>query len=289
MTDEIFDTNNTENRIDLKLSTEIIYQQPNIGCFSSFKDIKHGFSWGKPLENMAYKWEKGDLEVVTKRVESFLQRLEMSPVRKSFTMEGCADSMTLDITDEVLDQSQPNSHGIFTGAHNVFTTLEGVPIIIKPGDCTASLIRGLTRDYKPIVGIIHSGRHELEICVPQFAIRHLIERYECLPSTIKIGIAPSLGKNNHIIRAKDRNKIFNNEDTWKPYLQEKTDGSASIDGQKFLIDQYLSMGVLPSNIEYYAVDTYKAAQEGDTFSHRYAITTNQPDKNGRFILAIQLG
>ena len=78
---------------------DVLFRDPNIGYFPSLADVKHGFSWGKPLENMAYKWEGTNPDLVTNRINSFLKRLDMSSIDKSYVIEAYADDVTLDITE----------------------------------------------------------------------------------------------------------------------------------------------------------------------------------------------
>lgn len=274
--------------------TQIQYQKPNVGYCPSFVNlpILHGFSWGKDTPNMAYKWHQGDPSLVTERIEAFLHSLGMASLPQTLVIEAYTDpgKEIVDVTSEYLATATSTSHGIFTAADCVFTTLPQVPITIKPGDCTASLVYGLTREGLPLVGIIHAGRHDLESLLPQKTIQHLTDRYGCDPRELSIGIVPNLGVAHHIIQEEDIEHVLGKRrKVWERYsIPNIADGSVHLDDTSFLKDQYLQSGISPAHIEIYDIDTYTSARLGESFSHRYATATNQPHLNGRFIVAIQL-
>lgn len=56
----------------------------------------------------------------------------------------------------------------------------------------------------------------------------------------------------------------------------------------YLLAQYVEAGISEDNISVYDVDTYRAAEMRQSFSHRYAVEQNVPERNGRFILAVRL-
>ena len=84
----------------------------------------------------------------------------------------------------------------------------------------------------------------------------------------------------------DMYSIYKDIDLIGYALERKKDGTISVDLIKVLKTQFLEEGVLESNIYAYVVDTYKAAETGNGFSHRFSMTNNT--KEGRFAIAVQL-
>jgi copper oxidase (laccase) domain-containing protein len=268
---------------------DVQYLAPGIGILPSFAElpVRHGFTWGASSDNMAYKQHLGDPSIITQRNERAFQTLGMSPVREAVVMEDLV-MVYCDITPAYLKSKQITERGIFTSAHAVFTTLPEVPLVVKPGDCTVSLIYGVSQDQEPVIGMIHSGRNELGSEIPTKAINHLQETYGCDPTNVKVGILPSLGVENHLIRAEDTEKVIGETTIWDNYMNTSPNGDIYLDGPKLLVSQLKKSGIPGRNIELYDIDTYDAAKQGQSFSHRYATDTQTSDRMGRFLIAIEL-
>lgn len=273
------------------LLREVRYQMPNIACFPSFLGlpIRHGFTWGRGSMNMSYKWHIGEPDVITRRVEGFLRALHMAPRCEAIVLEVDSADLIVDVTQLHGGPIASTDDGRLTGAQAVFTDLPGVPVTIKPGDCLATLVYGRSVTGSSVVGIIHTGRKELESHFAQRAVEHVTHVFRCHLRDLRIGILPGLGVDSHVIQARDMDTVVGNRESWQDYTYSADRGSTfRLDAPRFLRDQYLRAGVLPHHIEAYDIDTFKAAQAGETFSHRYALATRQPERNGRLMVAIQL-
>jgi hypothetical protein len=278
---------------------EVVYQSPNVAVFPSLQGVvKHGFSWGKDTRNMAYGWNPSTEPVkgVHGRITSFLADLNMNTPDNAYTTEarykGEPPSI-FDITSEIAEAAKPDSRGQFKGTDFLVTQLSDIPLVGKPGDCIFSVVQASDGKGEPVLGLLHTGRSELTHDFATTAVNHLRRVYDTDPASIRIGIAPGLGKKNHILEKDgiaERLEGTRLEETgWVPHtVYDSETDSYHLDTLGYLIAQLTDAGVLPENIEAYAIDTYEAAQKGETFSHRFATSTSQQWLNGRFMIAAQL-
>lgn len=280
---------NTLEQKHPRIRTEVLYREANTGYFPILGDVKHGFSWGAGSRNMSYQWEPAIPDTVTARIEAFLAGLNMASIESSVIVNHFSQNAVVDVTKEAILASKHADDGTVVDAQAIFTTLKNVPLTLKAADCTASLVWGLTEDKQPVVGAIHSGRRQLESFVPKKAVEHLVQKYGASPAEIQIAVAPFLSANNHTIRVEDTKDVINSE-LWKPYTSDSINRKRiHLDMLSFLLDQYRQAGISGENIQVYLVDTFEAARLGKGFSHRYATSTEQPERNGRFMMAIQIG
>jgi copper oxidase (laccase) domain-containing protein len=269
---------------------EVKYITSGIGVFPSFLrlPVRHGFTWGQNSENMAYKQhpQNVDPNIITQRNEEVLRILEMAPLEQAIVKEAYSNQEIKVITPQLLEDAQSTERGIFIPAHVVFTTVKQVPLIIKPGDCFAAFVYGLTRDEESLIGIMHSGRKELQKEVPVRAIEYLTNFFGCDPAELKIGLLPGLGVANHVIQAKDLETVIGETTIWDQYKYLIPNGDLHLDARGLFLRQLEQSGVNPENIEVYNIDTYQSAKQGDGFSQRY--TNASSTRLGRFFAAIQL-
>lgn len=272
---------------------EIVTMQGTIGTFEIFRGlpILHGFSWENP-QNLSYSREPGypeekALQAVRGRIVEFLNSMKIDGSSAVLAQAIPGQTGIVDITDTSILED----HGIqgrFTPEGNAsFTTIPGLPLYTTMGDCTQTIFYCERKGLPPVVGLIHAGRTEVDKQFPMAAIRHAIERYGLDPEEIKLGIAPSLEPSHHEIQANDYSKIITNSEAWQPYILHPTqDGPYYVDVRSNLADQYMTMGVLPENIELYLTGTYDSAGKNRGFSHRRSRHENSPLY--RFGMAVQI-
>lgn len=103
---------------------------------------------------------------------------------------------------------------------------------------------------------------------------------------------PGIGKDNYFVKQINLEKDVPDYPRWGDTLENKiVDGEnrTYLDLLGRTMDLLVQLAhVAPEHIEAYDVDTYEAAQRGEAYSHRYAIYTHQPEKNGRMIIAAEL-
>jgi hypothetical protein len=276
---------------------DIRYVEPGVGYFPLLGEAQslHGFTWGPTSENMAYRLHDPDADPhdITRRNNDFLRSLGMMPLNRAVVVEALIgvpgeNKTPVDITKTYLSNVSATERGIFDPSHLIFTTLPEQPLAIKPGDCSVSLVYGQTDRQEPVVGIIHASRNELAIKLPALAMRHLETEYGCDPSSLRIGVAPSLSKEHHVILAKDVAQHIPDMSIWSKHSSPDENGDIHLDVPGLLVAQFVDADVSPGNIQIYDVDTYDAAASGESFSHRFA-TMNQSNRVGRYMLAIQIG
>lgn len=292
-----------KDTVDFKprILEEILYQQENIARFPLLEDlpVKCGFSWGKESGNMQELIEPANPLNARGRTYAFLHRMDMSlPPRAICFSPVIKDAPEiLEITPDVVSdyessvRSDPDEplQEMQIGANLMYTRLNDVTLMVKPGDCAVAVLYASTQS-SPILGVAHWGRDQLDKGLAEDAIGHLKEQ-GCDPKEIKIAISPGLSPEYHYIQEADLRKHIRNLWKWTGNFRfEEFEGERRyhLDLLGYLLDQLRDSGVSGSNIEAYGVDTYKAAERGESFSYRYSVATGQPHRNGRIIIAAQL-
>jgi copper oxidase (laccase) domain-containing protein len=260
--------------------------EERIAYFPGMEDVRHGISWGKNTKNMAYKCAVGIDQVnVTRRLHKFHADIGLVPLTQAILLE-CAQARKVSFLDEspIPDDACPTDKGNFTESNAVLTTRNDVCIHLRTGDCTGTIVVGRNRDKRQFIGLIHASRANIDQEIPTAMITEICEHYGCDPNTLNLGIIPCLGPDSHVIRVEDSSRLIN-ESGWNGFMQVKG-SELYLDLPARLISQYTTLGVLPRKIELYDIDTFKASEEGELFSHRYFL--NHRVRNGRFLTAVQL-
>lgn len=266
------------------LLTEILFSQEGIGYVPMLSNtVKHGFSWGAKSGNMSFAWE-ADKTAVAERVTCFLTKLEMDPIEGTVNMTTEHGVNIVDITDETFATAEINNYGASIKCDAYFTKMEDLPLIVKPADCTVSIIYAETEDCEKVLGMVHAGRLGLDLQLPIKAISHLLHHYNVKPTSIVIGVIPTITKRRYYIRQFSE---LIDPGGWEGYYEEK-DGFYYLDFVGYLLGQYAVAGIKPSQIQAYDVDTYEGALRGETFSHRYWREMEHKIPNGRMIVGAKL-
>jgi copper oxidase (laccase) domain-containing protein len=158
-----------------------------------------------------------------------------------------------------------------------------------------------------VVGIIHSSGISTNAGMPRYAIRHLVDSLGVDPSSIRIGLTPGVSSDNFFLTEEDNAVSIDEEGkindqwalrknivdrNWKHHIEKRNMVQGPyqkrhVDITKATIMQFLEEGILPENIQAYDVDSYKAAEKGESYSNRYT-SEHSGKRPGRFILAVQL-
>lgn len=264
----------------------IKFIKPGIGYLPSLQPhVINGFSWGKNSGNMSFNY--GEFNEVLKNVKNFFKALNIGRVEDSVHMGAQHGDTIVDITQDHIDKIKANPENQLIECDAFFTKLPDVTLTIKPADCTTALIYALNQNRERIIGIVHSGRIGVSLEVPRKAVEFLVKTYSCDPTEIKIGIPPHLSQKNRKFEHIDG---VENKKVWEGFIEEK-DGFFYLGAAECTIDQYIKSGVKEENIEVYDVDTFEAAQRGETFSHKYCVEMEKKGKDipeQRMIVAIRM-
>lgn len=125
-------------------------------------------------------------------------------------------------------------------------------IFLPLADCAGAIMYDPTNQ---VLMVSHLGRHSIEVSGGQKSVEYLVKEFDTNPSELLIWLSPAVGKATYPLHA------F---------------GGRSI--HEVVVQQLLSAGVQPNNIEISAVDT---AESDDYFSHSEFLAGNRAD-DGRF-------
>lgn len=255
--------------------------------------IPHAISIGPQSRNMAETFNHlhGDLD---KRQNEFLTKNNLESLNKAYfsTVPSKEEKSIGEITI-------PNnsSQAIAFPADVVFSQLLSTPLIHKPADCPTAIIYA-KKDNTSVLGLAHLGRPQVNKRVTEQTIDHLTKIYSVHHQDIYMGISPSIGPAHYFIKVVDQEKYhFIDQDYWGNYAWEdtlETEAIIRVDVLGKILSVLEEKGIPSENIEAYghgaAVDTYELASltPPQSFSHRFATHTNQPEKNGRIMVAAQL-
>lgn len=199
----------------------------------------------------------------------------------------------LEVTPKIFDEFG-NNNEITTPVEFIYTKDASYTLMEKPADCPSCILYAENNNGQKIVGVGHWGRKGTDDLNPHKAIRWLIEQERCNPESIYMGIAPSIGMKHHTLTKKE---IFDQIPSklpgfknWEEFLIgpiiENGEELYHIDVVGRIKDLLITAGMLEDHIEIAKIDTYEAAEKGDTFSHRYSQITGAQE--GRMAIAAAL-
>lgn len=263
------------------------------GYFATLANLRiyQGFQW-KGASNVSYAWEPGfpeeaARERVWQRIVHFLNTLGMDGKKAIHAYAVPGNATIVDITNPDELAAYYDCGRITAEGNAFFTTEPGLPLYSTAADCTQTIFYCERQGQTPVVGLIHAGRAEADKKMPLAAIKHAIERYGLDPAKIKLGITPSLEPAHHEIQAKDFSACVTDPDGWKPYMvRPVADGPYYLDAASYVVHQFITAGVLPQNIEMYAVGTFESAGRGEGFSNRRSTQNGSP--RALFGVAVQI-
>jgi copper oxidase (laccase) domain-containing protein len=261
---------------------EVEYIKPGIGNFNDFsKDLVHGFSWGQDAKNMQFSL--GDFLEVRSNLNEFFSSMKLGDFKKAILVNAEHKNNIIKIDEETLTNLKPTKFGISIKCDAAFTKIKGLPITVKPADCTTAIISAKDNQGDTVTGIVHTGRRGVELGLPISAIQFICKEFDIEVRNIKIGIVPHLFQmNRKFEHIDDMNPAI-----WKGYIKEEN-GYFYPDETELAINQYLSAGIQEQNIFVYDIDTYESAKNGIGFSYKYHYDITKSGsiaKEGRFIVA----
>ena len=273
--------------------------EEHYGYFPDFlTGINHVITWGKKAKNMS-PTVGGDTDKAGKRNLTVMRKNGIKTdniVRINPSMKVSDDKQILELTKNHLPPMGGFTYD--TGANFIYTFDPDITAIVRPGDCTVSIIRGLTSNGQGVLGLLHAGREHLDANLPYRAIIRLLE-LGINPESIQIGVTPSM--EDYFIPAQtslphDKNALIDLQ-KWinTGFAKIHSDKHQGIREQRIYLDirgmllhQFEESGI-PKNSKHlrvYGIDTYSS--EGEGFSHRRATIEKTPERNGRFLVAAQL-
>lgn len=282
------------DQLAYKSGQEPFHEDTVIIPLLTLKGITHAISMGPASQNMAESFNFSGVGLSAIQKE-FLQKNSLSDFSTAYISH-----VPRPEEDKLIDITKPNKSGasLAVPAEGMFTTLPGVPLIHKPADCPTAIIYGKSSTGNAVLGLIHLGRPQVNNRTTETALEHLEKKYDVDLTTITVGISPSISPSHYFIKEQDQvaknildlsywdGYVKRNEINHQPVLQVNVLGK--------ILSVLSEFGVPEQNIQAYGhspeVDTYTLAAKNPplAFSHRYAISTNQPEKNGRIMVACEL-
>jgi len=256
--------------------------------------VLNAISMGPGSNNMAEGFEKDNIPGVIARQEAFLKKNGFSPLSQAFLGVAVAK----EVQPKIIDIEEQMTETVLN-AECLFTTLPGIPLLMKTADCPTAVIQAKTKSGQIVLGIAHLGRPQVNERVTEQILNHLFTHYGCSPQTTYVSVAPSISPKHYSLRQKDQDeKQLIDSSYWGDYALPERDASGEALIRIDVLGKILSIlqeYAIPSkNIEAYGhdnqVDTYSLAEKNppEAFSYRYSVATNQPERNGRLMVVAQL-
>lgn len=255
--------------------------------------IPHAISIGPMALNMAEAFETS-LPALYEREEAFLAKNELLSLENAI-ISGVPQPDQPKITTVTPGDARQKKTGTKIQTECLFTTSPNVLLIHKPADCPTAIIKAAGKDDKNILGLVHLGRPQVNERIAEQVLTYLFKNYDCNPKDIFIGITPSIGPKYYWIKKSDQALIDRNY--WNDFVSDDVINDEKIIRVDVLgkILAILAEYKIPhGNIQAYGhadeVDTFQLASLNppQAFSSRFATSTNQPERNGRIMVAAQL-
>lgn len=268
----------------LHVLSDIVYQKPGIAKFPLLQTLPltAGFSWGKGSPNMSYKADNKN--IAEKAHEDFFAQITLPRKRVLIDPTREQTNQILEIDNSFFQNGEQQ---LITGANILLTREKDITLMVYPGDCPCLVLFGKDKTGQNILCVIHSGRKQTDTQLPKKAILYL-ESMGVDPETVLLGISPGISQNHFFIPT---DFPLPGIEKWGKYVdirQHEGKDVYFLNVQGYILQQLINCGVKTQNIEIYAIDTYEAAEKGESYSHRYATVTKQPEKDARFLFAASL-
>lgn len=273
--------------------------------------VKLAFSWGKNATNMSSKYIDGLRRETPngnrQNVDKFLAEhgFDASPNVVTVIGKFAGVQQQIEEVDKDYVNLDPDADEKDIQANFVITQDKDLTLIIRPADCPIVIIYAKDRDGNPLVVIDHSGREALNAGMSRQGAWYLEENYGVDLSKATAAILPGMARKNYFI-TDDPERWGNSilERNWGEYIDERVDDASRdkelnierndagiqkrhVDMTKAVIMQLIQAGFDPKNVQAIDVDSFQAAIDEESFSHRY--TTDYGGKRpGRFLVAVKL-
>jgi len=273
------------------LRGEMQYQGKGLGYFPTLQNkVKHVITWGPGFRNMSEEYGL-DREFAAQRTQEVMTQVGMATLHNTMRIfPGIpAQQEILEVSQNILAQERRKGTDARTRSNFIYTTDPSIALSVKPADCAVSIIHAILPNGKPLLGLLHSGRKQVDELLPTQVITHL-KSLGCKMENITIGIAPSA---QNYFMTNDTLTNLTNLNLWREegFLKENPDnGVTYLNISGFLLKQFSVSGISPENIEIYSIDTQKAATQTvpESFSHSESFYRKDPALDGRFLVAAQL-
>jgi copper oxidase (laccase) domain-containing protein len=277
--------------------------------------VNLAFSWGKDAPNMSSKYvdtANGETPEGNKQhVDTFLAEHGFSDFSHAIVIIGKFEGVQQQI-EKVgsnyinVDPEAKKGEEKEVKANYVITQDDETVLLIRPADCPVVIIYAKDRDGKPLIVVDHCGREAINAGMPRQGAGHLKDKYGVDLSQATAAILPGMARKIYFI-TDDIHRWGNSivERNWgEQHIDAKVDDPSrdeelgierNEDGiQKRHVNmtgatimQLIEAGFDPKNIQAYDVDSFEAAMNGESFSHRL-INDYGGKRQGRFLVAVQL-
>lgn len=209
----------SKERYGAKIRTEPLFKEGYEGRIARFEifdgtslEGSHGYSWGDKAKSMSYKLNElkskkfsGEQikKVIGNRVRTFLGSLGIDyPGKGIIHMTGKFDhpqeqyrAVNFNTLNTEIDETDLNVNFAYSVQEK--DDIEGVPVIIRPGDCNIVILHAKNRSGQDIAGFIHLSAISVNAGIPRHAIEYLINTEDVDISTIRLGITPGVFAENY--------------------------------------------------------------------------------------------
>lgn len=160
----------------------------------------------------------------------------------------------------------------------LFTTVRGKVIMLPVADCIATVV------YDPVarmMGVLHLGRHSsVASLIEEFAIE-VADTVGSDPCDWHVWMSPSLKPDHDVMDYFDPPR----PEEWQGFMTTRDDGKIHIDIPGHNRERFERLGVISANIYVSPINTYTDERY---YSHRAATELNQPDRQGRQMVAAMM-
>lgn len=176
-----------------------------------------------------------------------------------------------------IERVSADNAGQVISADALYTTEPGRAITLPVADCVATVV------YDPVasmLGVLHLGRHSSVAGLIEHFVLEAADNVGSDPRDWLVWMSPSLRQNH------DRMDYFSpaDSDEWRDFVDQREDG-IYIDVVGHNRARFERAGVHPDNIAISPIDTYADER---FFSHRAARELNQPNRQGRMMVAARI-
>ncbi|GAB4334376.1 MAG: peptidoglycan editing factor PgeF [Flammeovirgaceae bacterium] len=246
-----------------KKSSPLIWQ---FDSFSREKGIRHFVSTRasgvsqEQFSSLNLSFSVGDLEEnVWENRKRLAQSIQIPPSRLCFSNQVHGNKVRYISENEIKDSEILKNHLKETDA--TFTDVKGLCLCTMAADCVPVLFYV---PQKQVIGVAHAGWRGTVGKIAQKTALAIIQKYQCNPSEILVGIAPSISSEAYEIGKEVIEAVEKAFGTKEGLIlnERKNEGKAYFDLWEANKRQLLEIGIPSVNIEISGICTF---QNSDTF------------------------
>jgi copper oxidase (laccase) domain-containing protein len=168
-------------------------------------------------------------------------------------------------------------------AEGVITSNPFHVIFANPEDCGEIAVSGIDQDDKPVIGLFHASRHQVDRQVYIQSLGYLCESRGIEPEALSVKLSPSARAESYAFPdIAESQKV---SPRWQGYVQQDDQGLWHVDFHNLMLDDLRSFGIKDEQMVVSSGDT--AHPDSDYYSYSQYVKGQREDGGNSLLFALR--